>query len=106
MTRTILLRCPCPDAATAERIARAAVAERLAAAVNISGPVTSVYRWQGEVHSATEFVAVITTTQHRLEALCGRIRALHPYDTPALTWSARDADTETASWAAQETGET
>jgi periplasmic divalent cation tolerance protein len=34
----------------AERIAEALVQERLAACVNIVPAITSIYRWQGEVH--------------------------------------------------------
>ena len=39
----------------ADRIATALVDERLAACVQIVGPMTSTYRWQGEVETAREF---------------------------------------------------
>ena len=39
----------------ARRIADLVVKKRLAACVQIVGPVTSVYRWQGKVESAQEW---------------------------------------------------
>ncbi|UNK43006.1 divalent-cation tolerance protein CutA [Luteimonas sp. S4-F44] len=73
-----------PDAATAQRIARALVDAHLAACVNLVPGVTSIYRWQGQVQTDTEVLLVIKTTNDRLEALSERLRALHPYDVPEL----------------------
>ena len=39
----------------AQAIARALVDDRLAACVQIVGPVTSIYRWQGEIKTAQEW---------------------------------------------------
>ncbi len=39
----------------AERIARALVEQRLAACAQVSGPITSTYRWQGEIETAQEW---------------------------------------------------
>lgn len=98
MTGAIRLRCACPDEAVARTIARAAVEARLAAAVSVSAPVASVYRWQGEVHEATEVVLEATTLVARVEALCDLIRSLHPYHTPAITWWPCARDAATADW--------
>jgi hypothetical protein len=38
-----------PDEESAQRIARALVEARLAACVQVAGPVESVYRWQGQI---------------------------------------------------------
>lgn len=73
-----------PDAATAEAIARALVAERLAACVNLMSPCTSIYRWQGEVEQASEVPMLIKTTRRRWAALEARLRELHPYQVPEL----------------------
>jgi periplasmic divalent cation tolerance protein len=72
------------DAEEAERIGRQAVEERLAACVNILGPVRSVYRWQGKVEVADEVAAIFKTTQLRADALIARIAALHSYDVPCV----------------------
>ena len=76
--------CTCPDAATAERIAQALVAERLAACVNLLPGVGSVYRWEGRVERAEEVLLLIKTTRARLETLTARVVELHPYELPEV----------------------
>ena len=51
--------------AAAEHIARTLVEQRMAACVQIGGPVTSVYRWQGQVECAEEWTCTIKTTADR-----------------------------------------
>ena len=60
------------------------VEERLAACAQVTGPVSSVYRWQGEVETAAEWYCHLKTTAERAPALLARIRELHPYDTPEI----------------------
>lgn len=66
----------------AEQIARALVERRLAACVNISGPIESVYRWKGEVESATEWLLIIKTVASAFEGVRDTIRKLHSYEVP------------------------
>jgi len=72
------------DAEEAERIGRAMVDERLAACINILGPVHSIYRWKGAVESAEEVAAIFKTTEERAGLLITRIAALHSYDVPCV----------------------
>ncbi len=72
------------DAAEAERIGRAMVEERLAACVNILGPIRSIYRWEGTVESADEVAAIFKTASPQAEALIAGIAALHSYDVPCV----------------------
>lgn len=74
----------CPDAETAGRIARALVAERLAACVNILPVTESVYRWQGKVESTSEFLMVIKSEKRAYRAIEKHILALHPYELPEV----------------------
>lgn len=66
----------------ASRIAKTLVEEKTAACVNIVGPIESVYRWQGKIESAPEFLLLIKTTSARSAAAMTRIRELHSYDLP------------------------
>jgi len=72
------------NADEAERIGRAMVEGRLAACVNILGPVRSVYRWKGKVESADEVAAIFKTGDVRAGDLIARIAALHSYDVPCV----------------------
>lgn len=74
----------CPDADTAQRIARQLVADKLAACVNVLAPATSIYRWQGEIESATEIPLLIKSTTASYPALESALRALHPYSVPEI----------------------
>jgi periplasmic divalent cation tolerance protein len=73
-----------PTRADAERIAAALVEARLAACVQITGPIASVYRWQGAVEQATEWYCHCKTTRARYPALEARLRQLHPYEIPEI----------------------
>lgn len=68
----------------AERIAVALVERRLAACVQVLGPLTSTYRWQGEVERAREWMCVAKTTAARYPEVEAAIRELHPYDEPEI----------------------
>ena len=69
----------------ASAIAGRLVDERLAACVQVGGPVDSTYRWQGAVETAREFLLVAKTTEARLDTLTELVRELHPYDVPEIT---------------------
>jgi periplasmic divalent cation tolerance protein len=66
----------------AERIAERLVDGRLAACVQVAGPVTSRYRWEGRVEVAREFLLVAKTVEQRVDALIAAVRDEHPYDVP------------------------
>lgn len=68
----------------AQEIGATVVEERLAACVNIMQPCRSIFRWKGEVQSATETPALFKTTLDRADALIARIKELHSYDIPAI----------------------
>ncbi len=66
-------------------LARAAVDAKVAACVQIIGPITSVYRWEGRIEEAQEFLLLMKTPQDALASLMDFVRSRHPYDTPELT---------------------
>ena len=83
-TDAIAILCTVPDQALADRLAQALVEDRLAACVNALPGVTSHYRWQGKVERAAEVLLVIKTERARFDAVCEKVRALHPYAVPEL----------------------
>jgi periplasmic divalent cation tolerance protein len=70
--------------ADAQAIARALVEKRLAGRVQIIGPITSTYWWQGEIETAEEWLCVIKSRQDLYELLEEAIREVHPYDVPEI----------------------
>jgi periplasmic divalent cation tolerance protein len=66
----------------ARKIARHLVENHLAACVNILPQVESIYRWQGKVESATEWLLLIKTAAAKFPAARDAIRALHSYELP------------------------
>ncbi|MER5264506.1 divalent-cation tolerance protein CutA [Actinosynnema sp. NPDC002837] len=70
------------DAAGA--LAKAIVGARLAACVQISGPVRSVYRWEGAVNDDREWQLWIKTAYDRVDELTEFVTARHTYDVPEV----------------------
>jgi periplasmic divalent cation tolerance protein len=68
--------------AEARKIAAALVERRLAACVNVVGPIQSVYRWKGAVESAGEHLLIIKTTAAAFPRVRDAIRELHSYELP------------------------
>ncbi|WP_460362171.1 divalent-cation tolerance protein CutA [Actinocorallia lasiicapitis] len=68
----------------AERIAEVVVGGRLAAGAQVSGPITSVYWWEGEVRRGEEFLVLMKTTSGRLEELVEVVRGVHSYEVPEI----------------------
>lgn len=68
----------------ARRIGRALVEERLAACVNVVGPVTSIFRWDGRVQEEGEHLLVVKARRADVERLAARVAALHSYEVPEV----------------------
>lgn len=80
----IEVRVSVPDQRTGQALATLLVAERLAACVQVLGPMISTYRWQGGVETEQEHLLLAKTTTGRFRAICERVRSEHPYDTPEI----------------------
>ena len=93
------------NAEEAERIGRAVIEERLAACINILGPVRSIYRWQGKLESADEVAAIFKTSEASVEALIARIASLHGYDVPCVaSWPIERILASYAQWVEESVG--
>ena len=84
MAEIVLVLTTMPDDDRAETLARTLVDEHLAACVNVHAPMTSTYRWKGQIEREPERQLVIKTVRARLPEVEARIRALHPYELPEL----------------------
>lgn len=84
----------------AERLASAIVEQRLAACVQIDGPITSYYLWQGALERTEEFRLLVKFLPAQASALATWIESHHPYDTPEWIVVAADSVAEKyLSWA-------
>ncbi|PHN04734.1 divalent-cation tolerance protein CutA [Flavilitoribacter nigricans] len=73
-----------PDKEIAQAIAHDLVANRLAACVQLIGPITSTYWWEGKIESGEECLLLIKTTQDRYPEVEQTILELHPYEVPEI----------------------
>lgn len=72
------------DGEKAQHLAQGLVQARLAACVQVVGPIHSTYWWQGQVESSTEFLLLIKTRSDLFPQLEAWIKEHHPYQVPEL----------------------
>jgi len=84
MPETLLVITTLPDQDAAQQLAGSLVEAGLAACVNIGAPVTSVYKWDGELQRGTEVMLTIKTSRARYPALEQAITDGHPYELPEV----------------------
>ena len=70
--------------AAADALARGAVEARVAACAQVVGPITSTYRWEGQLDTAEEWQVIFKTTFERYGQLEENIVANHSYDVPEI----------------------
>jgi periplasmic divalent cation tolerance protein len=82
MTDTKLVLTATGSKEEARKIARTLVERRLAACINIIPRVDSIYRWEGEIEDAQEWLLLIKTTGAAFERVRDAIGELHSYEVP------------------------
>jgi periplasmic divalent cation tolerance protein len=87
----------------ARRIARALVERRLAACVQIVGPIESVYRWQGKIEIAQEWQCWIKTRGDLYGRVEQTIRELHSYEVPEILTMVAEGSKAYLDWLRRET---
>lgn len=82
MTDKLLVLTTTGAESEARKIAQTLVERRLAACVNIVPRIQSVYRWQGKVEQAEEYLLLIKTVESREQQVRSAVRELHSYELP------------------------
>lgn len=68
----------------AEKISACLVERRLAACVQIAGPITSLYRWKGSMERAQEWQCWIKSKEALYKDIEKAIKSVHPYEVPEI----------------------
>jgi periplasmic divalent cation tolerance protein len=68
----------------AEKIAKMLLKKKLAACIQLIGPVLSQYWWEGKVDKANEFMLFIKTTEANFENVRELIKKNHSYELPEI----------------------
>jgi periplasmic divalent cation tolerance protein len=82
MTDKILVLTTAASQEEARKIGRALVDRLLAACVNIIPRAGTVYRWEGEIEEAEEWLLLVKTTRGAFDRVREAIVELHSYDVP------------------------
>jgi periplasmic divalent cation tolerance protein len=72
------------DRREAEKIAEAAIKNKVAACANLVTSVTSIFRWKGRVQKSREALLIMKTSAHRYPALERLVRSMHSYEVPEI----------------------
>jgi periplasmic divalent cation tolerance protein len=68
----------------AKKIADFLVGQKLAACVQILGPIESTYRWKGKIETAEEWLCLIKTQDDFYTEVEAAIKKMHSYETPEI----------------------
>lgn len=80
----VVVLCAVPADFDADRLATDLIQKSLAACVQLSPGITSIYRWQGAIERAAEKLIVIKTRASLFSRVESTIRSVHPYDVPEI----------------------
>lgn len=72
------------DKRGAEKIANVLIDKKLAACVQIAGPIKSIYRWKGKIETAKEWICIVKTRKSLYKKVEKQIKELHPYEVPEI----------------------
>ena len=84
MQSFILISTTTENKTDAESIAAVLLAKRLAACVQIIGPIQSRYWWENAIQQSDEFLCLIKTSSDLYQKVEEAILSVHPYDVPEI----------------------
>jgi periplasmic divalent cation tolerance protein len=62
----------------AREIAERLVEKRLAGCIQISGPINSIYRWQGRIMEDQEWLLLVKSDREHFIELSNEVKRIHP----------------------------
>ena len=84
MTDKVVIFVTAASSGEGKKIARHLVETKLAACINISQPMESVYRWEGKIAEEREFLLIIKSTGELFPEIKAEISKIHSYHTPEV----------------------
>jgi periplasmic divalent cation tolerance protein len=84
VTDKVVIFVTTPSRRESKKIARHLVKTKLAACVNISRPIESVYRWEGKIAEEKEFLLIIKSNKELFPEVQSEISKIHSYDIPEI----------------------
>ena len=84
MTDKVVILVTAASKKECRKIARHLVESKLAACVNITQPIESIYRWEGKITSDSEYQLFIKSTRELFPEIKAAISHLHSYHTPEI----------------------
>jgi periplasmic divalent cation tolerance protein len=73
-----------PNKTQAYLIGQALLEDNLIACANIISNVESIYKWQGKIETAQEFILIAKTTKTLVDNVIDRVQKLHEYECPCI----------------------
>ena len=98
MSSVMQVQTTLPDRQTALDIGRELVENGPAACFQIAGPITSIYRWQGEFMGEREWICLIKVAPKAHTDLVAMLRRLHPYEVPEILAQECAAEPDYLDW--------
>lgn len=84
MTDKVIIFVTAASRRECKKIARHLVETKLAACVNVSQPIESIYRWEGKIADEREFLLIIKSTGELFPEIEAEISKIHSYQTPEI----------------------
>ena len=84
MTDKIVVLITAASRRECKKIAKHLVEAKLAACVNITQGIESVYRWEGKITQDKEFLMMVKTTRELLQEIKHAVAKIHSYHTPEI----------------------
>jgi periplasmic divalent cation tolerance protein len=73
-----------PSLEAAKGLARALLEQNLAACVQLTEGIQSIYRWEGNICEEQEVLLAAKTTEPKWLEILAFIKSAHPYDLPEI----------------------